>query len=97
MIGPERLKELEPHTYGIKALHSPKTGIVDFKEVAAAYAEDAQRNGADIVLDAKVNGITAAGGLINLETTKGDFQASYLINCAGLHADDIVEKNGTSF
>ena len=94
MIGPARLKELEPHAYGIKALHSPKTGIVDFKEVAAAYSEDAQRNGAEIVLGAKVNGITTASGLINLETTKGDFQTNYLINCAGLQADAIVEKMG---
>ena len=94
MIGPERIKELEPHAHGIKALHSPKTGIVDFKEVAAAYAEDAQRNGAEIVLGAKVERITTSGGSITLETSKGEFQTSYLINCAGLQADGIVAKMG---
>jgi len=34
MIGPERLRELEPHATGIKALHVPTTGIVDFPRVA---------------------------------------------------------------
>src|SRR3981081_4120539 len=40
MIGPERLRELEPHCVGIKALYSPNTGIVDFSRVNRAHAED---------------------------------------------------------
>src|SRR5678815_3176195 len=39
IIGPERLKEIEPHASGIKALHVPETGIVDYRKVAAAYAD----------------------------------------------------------
>jgi L-2-hydroxyglutarate oxidase LhgO len=35
MIGPEELKELEPHCVGVKALWSPNTGIVD---LAASHA-----------------------------------------------------------
>ena len=37
-VGPERLRELEPHAVGIKAIHSPVTGIVDYRQVVAAYA-----------------------------------------------------------
>ena len=29
IIGPERLKELEPHAIGIKGLYVPETGIID--------------------------------------------------------------------
>ena len=32
-IGPDELRELEPHVRGIAALHSPTTSIVDFAEV----------------------------------------------------------------
>jgi L-2-hydroxyglutarate oxidase LhgO len=39
IIGPERLKELEPHAIGIKGLYVPETGIIDYKKVAAAYAD----------------------------------------------------------
>src|ERR1044071_7459447 len=33
MIGPERLKELEPHAAGVKAVHVPEAGIVNFRAV----------------------------------------------------------------
>ena len=35
MIGPERLREIEPHAAGIRALWSPATGIADYVKVAA--------------------------------------------------------------
>jgi glycine/D-amino acid oxidase-like deaminating enzyme len=38
-IGPERLREIEPHSAGIAALHVPETGIVDFSRVANALAD----------------------------------------------------------
>ena len=45
MIGPERLKELEPHAAGIKALYSPNTGIIDYVQVAETYAARSARDG----------------------------------------------------
>ena len=33
LIGPERLKELEPHTAGVKAIHVPEAGIVNYAAV----------------------------------------------------------------
>ena len=38
MIGPERLREIEPHARGSRAVYSPATGIIDFTQVAEAYA-----------------------------------------------------------
>jgi len=38
LIGPERLHEIEPYVSGIKALYSPTTGIVDYGQVAGAFA-----------------------------------------------------------
>jgi len=38
VIGPERLRELEPHAAGLRALHVPETGIVDYVEVCQALA-----------------------------------------------------------
>src|SRR5436190_11577650 len=36
-IRPEALREIEPHSRGIAALHSPATGVVDFTRVAASF------------------------------------------------------------
>ena len=94
LISESRLKEIEPHARGIQALHSPNTGIIDFKEVSRSYAKDLLENGGDIIFDAKVQHIRVNGGSIQLETDQGGFQSKYLINCAGLHADVIVRKMG---
>src|SRR5215211_8895705 len=37
-IGPDEIREIEPHARGFTALHSPQTGVVDFAEIAAALA-----------------------------------------------------------
>ena len=94
IIGPERLGELEPHASGIKALHCPTTGIVDYGQVSAAYADQLRKDGVEILTDTKVRKIHRSDGRITLETTRGDIQATYLVNCAGLYADTIVRKMG---
>lgn len=94
MIGPERLKELEPHAAGMKALLCPPTGIVDYKLVAQSFARDIQDNGGEVLTGARVESIRQSEGLVRLETTIGDIQASYLVNCAGLHADVIATMAG---
>jgi 2-hydroxyglutarate dehydrogenase len=60
-IGPEELRELEPHARGIAALHSPNTGIADFAEVARSFAADVEAAGAAIVLGARVEEIKHDG------------------------------------
>ncbi|PKB71610.1 MAG: hydroxyglutarate oxidase [SAR202 cluster bacterium Io17-Chloro-G6] len=94
MVGPERLKEIEPHVTGIKALWAPHTGIVDFTKVAAAYANKFQQAGGDIFAGAAVRKITRSTGSVALETNKGTLQAENLINCAGLYADRVAAMTG---
>ena len=94
IVGPERLKEIEPHTAGVRALWAPHTGIVDFTKVAAAFANQFQQAGGDIFTGAAVKKITRSTGSVALETTKGTLQAKYLINCAGLYADKVASMTG---
>lgn len=96
MIGPERLKEIEPHATGIKALYSPGTGIVDYRKVANAYADNLSANGGEILTDSEVRNIRRSAGSIFLETTRGSLESKYLINCAGLHADKVARMMGVS-
>jgi len=94
MIGAEELKELEPHARGLKALHSPNTGIIDYTEVTLAYAKVFRDNGGEVLTGARVRGIKLADGLINMETDQGDVRATYLINCAGLYSDAVARMMG---
>jgi len=94
MIGPERLRELEPHAVGIKALYSPATGIVDFSRVARAYAQEVTEHGGEIRTNHAVTAITQRDGYNRIETSAGDVTARWIISCAGLEADRIARITG---
>lgn len=94
MIGPERLRELEPHAVGIKALYSPATGIVDFSRVARAYAWEVTEHGGEIRTNHAVAAITQRDGYNRIETSAGDVTARWIISCAGLEADRVARITG---
>ncbi|MGH7798343.1 MAG: L-2-hydroxyglutarate oxidase [Candidatus Binatia bacterium] len=91
IIGRERLKEIEPYASGIRGLHVPETGIIDYKKVAAAYACKIRDAGGDIRLSQKVVGILDRPDEIILQTSGGDYRTKYLINCCGLQSDLIAK------
>lgn len=87
-IGPERLKELEPHAAGLRALEVPGTAIVDFRKVAQRYAELFQNGGGEIRTGTKVHRIRTSGSSTELETSSGKaIRVRWGINCGGLQAD----------
>ena len=94
IIGPERLREIEPNCVGIRAIRSPMTGIVDYVQVADAYAEDARGSGAEIMTGSKVTNISRRAGQVVVETAGAEFETRYLVSCAGLQSDRIARLTG---
>lgn len=94
MVGPERLKELEPYAAGVKAIYSPNTGIIDFKKVSQAYATEFGESGGDLMLNTSVHTIENRDGKTYLGTSRGEISAKHVINCAGLHADSVARMMG---
>ena len=96
MIGPERLREIEPHATGIKSLYVPTTGIIDFPRVAYTYAHLVQERGGEIRTRHQVQKIvhTHTGGV--LETSQGAVQSRFLINCGGLFSDRLARMAGAT-
>jgi len=93
-IGPERIRELEPHVVGIQGLWSPRTGIIDFGRVAAAYADDVRAAGGTIATRHEVLGFQRTARSVVVRTTSGDVEASRVVACAGLYADRIAALTG---
>ncbi len=89
MIGPERLRELEPHAAGIRALHVPGTGITDYEVVGQKYAELVTARGGEIRTSTRVTGLTRTGDEMVVQTTRSEFHAHYLVNCTGLQSDRV--------
>ena len=94
-IGAERIKEIEPHAAGIKALWVPSTGIVDYVAVARKYGELIAAKGGVVRTGVKVLSIRrdATGDEI-IVTNAGEFRAKMVINCAGLHSDRVARLSG---
>ncbi len=93
-IGPDRMREIEPHAVGIRGLHSPKTGIVNYTTVAESYAADVRAAGGDILLNRQVKGIRRKGPTVIVETTAGAIETRFLISCAGLYSDRVAGLSG---
>src|SRR5512134_889072 len=58
LLGEDELREVEPAVRGIRALHSPATGIVDFRLVAASLAKEIVGLGGAIRLRTAVHGMS---------------------------------------
>ncbi len=93
-IGPERLRELEPHVAGLRAIRSPTTCTVDFARVAEAYADDVSALGGELLLGREVVDIRRSGRSTTLVTTGGDIDAAHVVVCAGVHADRLASLTG---
>jgi L-2-hydroxyglutarate oxidase LhgO len=93
-IGPEALREYEPHAAGVAALHVAETGIVDYREVAAAYRRELESRGAAVVTGARVTGIERRGARVVVESGAGAVEAKVLVGCAGLASDRLARMAG---
>jgi L-2-hydroxyglutarate oxidase len=94
IIDRARLLELEPHVAGLRAVHVPEAGIVNFRRVAETLAALLRRGGGQIVCSARVTAVHANSRPIVIETTAGDFSSDYAVTCAGLHADRVARQAG---
>jgi (S)-2-hydroxyglutarate dehydrogenase len=94
LIDQEHLRELEPAAAGIKAIHVPESGIVNYKQVCQRLAERIQERDGRIVTRAQVTGIRQQSGQVILQTRAGDFAVDYVVNCAGLYSDRMAAMSG---
>ncbi len=94
MIGPERLKELEPHTAGVRAIHVPEAGIVNYRQVCRKMAELLSERGGEVRTGTRVLGIRSEPTQVSVQTTAGDFTADYAVSCCGLYSDRVARLAG---
>jgi L-2-hydroxyglutarate oxidase len=93
-IGPEQIREIEPHCAGRAAIRVPSTGICDFKAVSRAYARIVEERGGELRLGCRVTGVRRDAGQIIIQTSTGEIRAQFIINCGGLHCDRVARLDG---
>ncbi len=100
VISQEKLREMEPYISekAIGALWAPTAGIVSPYELAIAAMENAVINGVRVKRNSGVFDIEYKDDLFSISTASGVIKAKYVINCAGVFADQIAKMIGdTSF
>jgi L-2-hydroxyglutarate oxidase LhgO len=95
-VGPERIREIEPHAAGVRALWSPTSGIIDFRRVALAFAQEVQSMGGVLLAGRAVVGIEERGAERIVHTSAGDLACRDLVSCAGLWSDRIAAMTGAA-
>ncbi|MGF1491160.1 MAG: L-2-hydroxyglutarate oxidase [Microcoleaceae cyanobacterium] len=94
MISREQLAELEPHARGVKAIHVPESGIVNYVQVCERLAQRIRERGGHIITGVQVVGLRSLSGKTVLETTAEKVEAKTVINCAGLQSDRVTRLSG---
>jgi L-2-hydroxyglutarate oxidase LhgO len=94
-IGPEEIREKEPHVRGLAAIWVPPAGVVDYRMVAASLADDLRQRGAEIRLVARVKRIENRPGAAAAVTDAGEVRASKMVVCAGLQSDRLAAARGS--
>ncbi|MFF4887765.1 L-2-hydroxyglutarate oxidase [Streptomyces nigra] len=92
-LGAAQIADHEPEVRGLAALHVPTTGVCDFTGVARRLGE---ASGAEIRYGAHVERVDRRPSLgVAVRTTRGDIvRGRVLVNCAGLHCDELARLTG---
>lgn len=95
-IGPEEIREIEPHCTGIKGIWVPYTGIIDFVGATAKMLEivESLNSESKVVFNEEVLSYKEESGLKNIKTNTASYQARYMVFCGGLQSDRLAKKDG---
>ena len=90
ILNPEEIKQMEPHITDevVAALYAPTGGIVCPFGLTIALAENACTNGVTFLFNHTVKAIQKLDQGYKIETNEGEINTHYIINAAGVHADE---------
>ena len=96
IIDAKRVKEIEPKVSDevVGALYCGSAGVVDPFNLTYAMMENAMDNGVELFTETELIGLEKTSEGILVKTNKGDYQAKYVINAAGLYSDKVANMGG---
>ena len=94
-LGASELHSVEPEVAGLAGLWVPETGVVDYVDVAEAYARLVCAAGGEVRTAARVTRVERDGARSRLDSRAGALVADLVVNCAGLQADRVARLCGS--
>ena len=96
IVRDDELHSIEPNSVMLNGLFVPQAGVVDYKEVVQAYANDFIEMGGEIKYIEEIKEIENINGLKSIKGNKDTYNCEFLINCAGLFSDEIAKLDNMS-
>ena len=93
-VSAERVREIEPHVRCVAGLLVKSTGITSYIEVCRKLLVLIGAAGGEVRFGEAVRRIQERGGVKIIGTDAGEFEAKFVINCAGLHSDRVARMAG---
>jgi L-2-hydroxyglutarate oxidase len=93
-VSAERVREIEPHVNCIAGVLVKSTGSTSYVAVCRKLLELIEIAGGEVRFNCELLGIRDSGEVKVLETNAGEFEAKFVINCAGLHSDRVARMAG---
>lgn len=94
VLDQQQLQEREPNISGVGAIFVPSTGIVNYAEITRKMAEIVQSKGGKILYETEVQGLEQFADRITAYGRDDRYHARYMVSCAGLQSDRIVQMLG---
>ena len=100
LMSRRQISKLEPEVKAVFGLFSPSTGIIDSHRLMAYLEGKAKNAGVNLVYKTRVERIEKLGTgkyevhILNPDGERFSYTTRYLINCAGLEADQIAATLG---
>ena len=95
-VAGEDIPEIEPHVRGVAALHSPRTGAVDYGAVARLLRQDVIASGGRVSTGCRVVTVRPRPGGLRLHHGSGATTARFAVFCAGAWSDRLARMCGGS-
>lgn len=95
LLQPDQIREIEPHAAGLAGIRVPEEGIVDFKAVTSALVKEIRARGGEVRFSSKVTGLAESNGW-RIQTTSGECESDFVINCGGLYCDRLSKLAGNA-
>jgi L-2-hydroxyglutarate oxidase len=93
-LGPEALREIEPHARGLAALRVPSTGIVSYRQVCETMVRLLEARGVELRPGSRVEQIADSDDGVEIHAGRESYRARALVNCGGLQSDRLARLAG---
>lgn len=94
VIDAHEMRHIEPHVTGVKAVHVPEVGIVDYPSVCRRLAQKLTQAGHQVLFNQPVIGIEPQSQQVIVSTPSDTFHTGFLVTCGGLYSDRLARMAG---